>query len=200
VAAGFISVVQSPISTLSDDIRDKVELIINQVDDSELAEKEQLRTWGALYELVPEYPNLHWRHIHLEIQQVSEIYYKNKDYYSAFLEALKRYAAEVRKKSGSVNHSDRSMMGEVFSNRKLSVTKKYKKTDGTLFSDDTIENVELGQHYLSEGIVIGGRNPLSHEEHRELSASGLFSEKDCLDFLSLLSHLFKRLKDSERVE
>ena len=49
----------------------------------------------------------------------------------------------------------------------------------------------------SEGIVVGGRHPLQHQEHIELSATGLFSEKDCLDFLSLLSHLFKRLEDSE---
>ena len=185
--------------TLPDDIKDKVELIVDKVDDSELTQNEQSRTLSTLHELVPEYPNLHWRHIHSEIQRVSETYYKNRDYYTAFLEALKRYITEVRKKSDSANQSDRSMMGEVFSNRKLSVTKKYKKTDGTLFSNDTIENIEAGQHYLSEGTVIGGRNPLSHEEHRELSMSGLFSEKDCLDFLSLLSHLFKRLENSEKV-
>ena len=150
-----------------------------------------------IHELIPEYPNYHWRHINPEIQKVSQSYYNNKDYYTAFLEALKRYIAEVRNKSGSTNASERSMMGEVFSNRKLSVTKKYKKTDGSNFSNDTIKNIEEGQHFLSEGIFVGGRNPLSHEEHSQLSITGLFSEKDCLDFLSLLSHLFKRLEDSQ---
>ena len=185
--------------TLPDGIKENVERIVTQVDDSELPENEQSSTLSSLHYLVPEYPYLHWRHLHPEIQRVSETYYKNKDYYNAFLEALKRYVTEVRRKSGSTNSNDRSMMGEVFSGRKLLVTKNYKKTDGASFSDDTIDNIEAGQHYLSEGTVLGGRNTLSHEEHRELRLSGLFSEKDCLDFLSLLSHLFKRLEDSEAV-
>lgn len=82
--------------------------------------------------------------------------------------------------------------------KKLSVTKIFKRTDGSDFLPDTINNIEVGQHLLSDGIVAGGRHPLQHEEHLELSKTGLFSEKDCLDFLSLLSHLFKRLNDSEK--
>ncbi len=180
------------------DVLKHLEPVVNKiVEKSELEESEQTDVVNRLHTLIPEYPNYHWRHLHEEIQQVSKTYYTNKDYYTAFLEALKRYVSEVRTKSGSTNSSDRSMMGEVFSNRKLSVTKKYKKIDGTNFLPDTIKNIEEGQHYLSEGIVIGGRHPLSHEEHMELSETGLFSEKDCLDFLSLLSHLFKRLDDSE---
>lgn len=185
--------------TLPDDIKDKVEIIVEQVDDSELPENRQSRALSTLHELIPEYPNLHWRHIHSEIRKVSESYYQNADYYTAFLEALKRYIGEVKTKSGSTNSSDRSLMGEVFNCRKLSVTRKYKKSDGSSFARDTIENIELGQQNLSEGIVSGGRNPLSHEEHRELSISKLFSEKDCLDFLSLLSHLFTRLENSEKI-
>ncbi len=185
------------LKTVPQGIKEKLDVLIAKVDQSELSSLDQSETIQNLHALVPEYPNLHWRYIHDEIKQVSEVYYKNKDYYTAFLEALKRYTNEVRSKSSSTNSSDRSMMGEVFSGRKLSVTKKYKKSDGNDFAIDTKQNIEEGQHYLSEGIVTGGRNPLSHEEHRELNSSGLFSEKDCLDFLSLLSHLFKRLEDSQ---
>ncbi len=46
------------------------------------------------------------------------------------------------------------------------------------------------------GIVAGGRNPVSHEEIKDLRDSDLFSEKDCLDGLSLLSHLMKRLENA----
>jgi hypothetical protein len=46
------------------------------------------------------------------------------------------------------------------------------------------------------GIVTGGRNPVSHEEITDLKTSGLFSEIDCLDALSLLSHLYRRLEDA----
>lgn len=183
---------------LPDNIQKSVESIVNLLDDTpELSLDTQQKVTKLLNQIAPEYANLHWRNLEDEIRNASERYYQNEDYYTAFIEALKRYISEVRKKSNSTNGSDRSMMGEVFSGRKLSVTKKYKKTDGSAFTADTIKNIEEGQHYLSEGIVVGGRNPLQHEEHVELSKSGLFSEKDCLDFLSLLSHLFKRLKDSE---
>lgn len=184
---------------LPEKVKGQVETIVNLLDDTpELSEDTQQKTIKLLHEIAPEYANLHWRNLEDEIKIASERYYQNADYYTAFLEALKRYIHEVRTKSGSTNGSERSMMGEVFSKRKLSVTKKYKKTDGTNFFPTTITNIEEGQQYLSEGIVMGGRHPLSHEEHKELSKTGLFSEKDCLDFLSLLSHLFKRLDDAEK--
>jgi uncharacterized protein (TIGR02391 family) len=185
---------------LPPEVLSNMEPIVNKIiEESELSDDEQTEVVQKLNSMVPAYPYYHWRHISDDLKKVSEKYYQNKDYYTAFIEALKKYVQEVRKKSGSTNSSERSMMGEVFSNRKLTVTKIYKRSDGSTFSSDTIKNIEEGQHFLSEGIVIGGRHPLQHEEHIELSKSGLFSEKDCLDFLSLLSHLFKRLKESEKI-
>ena len=37
------------------------------------------------------------------------------------------------------------------------------------------------------------------EEVKELKESGLFSENDCLDMLSLLSHLFRRLDVAKKI-
>lgn len=89
-------------------------------------------------------------------------------------------------------------MGVVFKEATgvLSVIGNYKKQDGGEFAEDTKKNIQSGQQHLSQGIIAGGRNPLSHEEVNELKISDLFSEKDCLDLLSLLSHLFKRLDNS----
>jgi uncharacterized protein (TIGR02391 family) len=189
--------VSSWVKTLSGDVKDNVDTLINILDDTpELSEDTQQRSIQLLYNLVPEFPKLHWRHIHPEIQAVSRKYYETNDYYTAFIEGLKRYVAEVKKKSGMSNILDRSLMQAVFNGR-LMVTKKYKKTDGSSFDALTIQNIEEGQKMLSEGIVVGGRNPLQHEEHLQLSKTGLFSENDCLDFLSLLSHLFKRLDTAE---
>jgi uncharacterized protein (TIGR02391 family) len=185
------------VNTLKGDVKNNVDTLINLLDDTpEISEDTQQKSIQLLYNLIPEYPYLHWRHIDQEIQNVSRKYYETNDYYTAFIEALKRYVAEVKKKSGMVISSDRSLMQAVF-NGKLLVTKRYKKTDGTSFDELTIKNIEEAHKMLSEGIVVGGRNPLQHEEHLELSTTGLFSEKDCLDFLSLLSHLFKRLGDAE---
>jgi uncharacterized protein (TIGR02391 family) len=183
---------------LPENVQGQVENIVNLLDDTpELSEDTQQRAIKLLHEIAPEYANLHWRNLEPEIQNVSEKYYQSTDYYTAFIEGLKRYISEVRKKSGMNIPKERVLMQAVWGGKKLSVTRKFKKTDGTDFLPDTIDNIEVGQHYLSEGIVAGGRNPLQHEEHLELSKTGLFSEKDCLDFLSLLSHLFKRLNDSE---
>ena len=182
---------------LPDNIQNPVESIVNLLDDTpELSEDTQQKVTKLLHQIAPEYANLHWRNLENEIRIASEKYYQNEDYYTAFIEGLKKYVSEVKKKSGVSNMMDRNLMQSVF-NGKLLVSKKYKKTDTTDFDKLTIQNIEDGHKLLSEGIVVGGRNPLQHEEHIELSKSGLFSEKDCLDFLSLLSHLFKRLKDSE---
>lgn len=180
-------------------IQTNVETIVNLLDDTpELSEDTQQKVTRLLHQIAPEYANLHWRNLENDIRSVSEKYYQNADYYTAFIEALKKYVSEVKKKSGISNMLDRNLMQAVF-NGKLLVTKKYKKTDSSDFDKLTIQNIEDGQKLLSEGIVAGGRNPLQHEEHLELSKTGLFSEKDCLDFLSLLSHLYKRLNDAEKL-
>jgi len=186
---------------LPSEIKDKVETIINPViEDSELSEAKQSKVVGTIHNLIPEYPYYHWRHLHPEVQGASEKDYKEEDYYRAFLEAAKRYIIAVRNISGSNNKSDASMMGEVFGKNKqrLSVTKKYKKPDGSNFQATTTEDIEEGQKFLSMGIVSGCRNPVSHEEIQDLRVSGLFTEKDCLDALSLLSHLYRRLENAEK--
>lgn len=186
------------INTLSGDVKTNVSALVDILDSSpEISEETQQLATQFLHNIAPEYPNLHWRHIHPEIKRVSESYYINKDYYGAFIEALKRYVAEVKKKAGRANMDERALMQAVFNKRLLSVTKNFKKTDGSPFDNRTIDNIEIAQQMLSEGIVVGGRHPIQHEEIIELSSTGLFSEKDCLDFLSLLSHLFKRLDDAE---
>lgn len=187
------------LNKLPEKVQEQVETIVNLLDDTaELSEHTQQKAIKLLHEIAPEYANLHWRNLENEIKAVSEKYYQNGDYYTAFIEGLKRYANEVRQKSGMNISKERGLMQAVWGGKKLSVTKIFKRTDGSDFLPDTIDNIEVGQHYLSEGIVAGGRHPLQHEEHLELSKTGLFSEKDCLDFLSLLSHLFKRLNDSEK--
>ncbi len=191
--------VKNWIETLPDNVQTKVETIVNLLDNTpELSEDTQQKSIQIIHQLVPEYPLLHWRHLNDDIKSAAQNDYQNKDYYRAFTEAMKRYITATRTKSANRNTTDNGMMGEVYGKGKaLSVAKKFKKPNGTDFTQSTIENIEEGQKFLSMGILSGGRNPVSHEEINDLRDSGLFSEKDCLDFLSLLSHLYKRLNDSE---
>lgn len=185
---------------LPEEILSNIEPVVSSiVEKSEMEDDMQTDVIQRLHSLIPEYPYYHWRHLHPDVQKASKEDYGKADYYRAFIETIKRYINEVRGKSGSTNSSDSSMMGEVFgkSGNKLVVSKKYHKPDGSDFQASTQENIEEGQKFLSMGVVSGGRNPVSHEEIADLRDSGLFTEKDCLDALSLLSHLFRRLEDSE---
>ena len=186
---------------LPSEIKNKVESIINPIiEHSELSEEELGKVTSRLHDLAPEYPYYHWRHLHPVIQAAAKDDYEKKDYYRAFLEAAKRYINSVRNKSASSNNSECSMMGEVFgkNNSKLTVAKKYTKPDGSDFTEETKNNIEEGQKFLSMGVVSGARNPVSHEEIKDLKESGLFTQTDCLDSLSLLSYLYKRLENSEK--
>ena len=189
------------LSTMPVDVKITTQNIIDTLDDEDTTPETFVPVIKLIHTLIPEYPSYHWRHLHETVQQKSKDYYKNENYYTAFLEVMKKYISAVREKSES-NFPDKDMIANVFSlkNKALSVIGDYKKQDGTPFSSDTIDNIQNGQQHLSMGIYEGGRNPLSHEEIAELNRSDLFSENDCLDFLSLLSHLFKRLDNSKKVQ
>ena len=184
--------------TLPNKIFSEVKPIVDAiVEKSELSSNLQSEMVGRVHKLIPEYPYYHWRFLHEDVRKVSKEGYAQEDYYKAFIEAVKLYVIKVKERSGSDVDDASPMMGQVFGEDKiLSVTKKYKKPDGNHFSHRTKKSIERGQMLLSAGIVAGCRNPISHEVVKDLRVSGLFSEEDCLDALSLLSHLFRRLDNS----
>lgn len=183
--------------TLTLQIKEGVEKIVNTVvENSEMEGEKQNEVVSMLHTLIPEYAQYHWRHLHKTVQNASYQDYQNKDFYRAVEETIKRYENIVKSKSGNTQ-TGQALMGQVFGKDKtLSVTANYKKRDGSDFNNDTIENIEEGQKHLSMGVMSGVRNPLAHEEKIELKETGLFTENDCLDILSLLSHLFRRLDDA----
>ena len=150
-----------------------------------------------MHALIPEYAQYHWRRLHQAVKDASYADYKNADFYRAVEETIKRYQTKVQEKS-NCNEDGQKLMLKVFGkdNAILSVSSNYKKKNGTDFSNSTKENVEEGQKFMSAGMMSGVRNPIAHEEIAELKESGLFTENDCLDMLSLLSHLCRRLDDA----
>jgi uncharacterized protein (TIGR02391 family) len=187
------------INKLPKNVQNPVSTIVNLLDDTpEISQSVQQTAIKIIHSLVPEYANLHWRHLHPDVRNAAEPDYVRSDFYRAFIEAVKRYINSVRAKSKSTNASDHGMMGSEFGlDKVLQVAAKYNKPDGSKFHADTYKCIEDGQKYLSMGIVTGARNPISHEEIGDLRDSKLFTEKDCLDMLSLLSHLFRRLDDAD---
>ncbi|MBQ8458604.1 TIGR02391 family protein [bacterium] len=153
-----------------------------------------------LKNIVPEYPYFHWRNLHPKIREVAAEYYARGDYYNAFIAAAKNYKNAVKDKSKINENNDYKIMTSSFGpNKILKVTSKYKfRPNGHPYSTDTLDGIEEAQMFFSQGIVKGGRNIISHEEISDLKISGLFTEKNCLDMLSILSHLYERLDDATR--
>jgi len=184
---------------MPDDIRDKVKPIVESiVRESELPDEIGTSAVKKFHEIVPEYPLYHWRNLHPEVQAISKQYYISKDYYTALFESAKKYVNAVKEKTSS-EHIERELLENVFSitNPVLSVTDKFKKPDGNNFTRNTVSGINEGHRMLAIALWTAFRCPIAHEEVRDLRESGLFTEKDCLDALSMLSHLFHRLDEAQ---
>lgn len=154
----------------------------------------------AIHDIVPEYAALHWRFLNEKIKssEVVERLYQQENYFQAAAEAVKSYILIVKKLSKIQNCTDRPLMMQAFGCNEKDKTGKITKERPISLTNrsDAIENdIEEGQQFYSTGLVVGFKNPVvSHSTEEDLKRRGLFSEKDCLDILSLLSHLMDRLE------
>ena len=189
-------------SKVPEQIRPALKSVVDSISSkSEIDDEDFSKVVKQVHDLVPPYTYFHYRLLHKEIQDSSKDDYENGNYYDAFEKAMKRYKNAVKDKAGlSDSNEDLDIVNRSFGvNKILEVTSDFKnRPNGKAFSQKTLENIEEGQAHLSRGVVAGGRNVVTHEESQDLSKTGLFTEKDCLDFLSILSHLFKRLEESKK--
>lgn len=177
------------LDTMTEDIRSEVTPILTELlKDSELPDEATGMVVKKIHQIVPEYPKYHWRYLHAEIKSISEEDYKKGNYFDAAEKACRLYVQRVKERAAVDTGKDDNDMDQAFNPGagKLMVTDCL---------DTTKKNIQAGQHLLSKGMIAGFRNPLTHnpEYQKKLIDTGLFSEKDCLDVLSLLSHLFGRL-------
>lgn len=168
----------------------------------EFPEKEQeaAKSIEELHKLIPEYPYLHWRHLHPTLKAIVFDYYKAGDYYTAVFEGVKKYINEVKTKSASTL-TDHDLLENVYQkdNPVLLVTEGFAKPDGNNFESDTIKNIKEGHRMLAIAMWQAFRSPIAHEVVADLRDSELYTEQDCLDALGLLSHLFYRLEKSTKI-
>jgi len=165
-------------------------------EDIDMTSAQQGTLLGLVKEVAPPYAEFVWRHLHPEIQSATSSYYIDQDYYIAVQEAIKRYVSLSKKRAG-VDASDAlTIVTSAFGEKgKLRVFHMYMASDG--FDPQTEKNVENGQKHISMGIIGGFRNPLAHEEVARLQESGAFTNDDCLDALSIISHLMRRLDGAQ---
>lgn len=163
--------------------------------ESRLSNNAQDKIIDGLKSIAPEYADLHWRHMHQSIHDAALAEYRAGRYINAVDEAIKRYISEVQTRLGREVPSASDLMNQAFSENGsgLSVFAKYKEIAGSKITSTTVKNVQSGQRLLSGGVVSGVRNLLDHQEKKWLLDNGAFTDQDCLDILSTLSHLLRRL-------
>lgn len=176
------------LSTLPDDIRERTSQIVES-----LGGEDAIETYApvikALHEIVPEYPLLHWRHLHRELRDRVREYYVNGQYGEAADQGTKIYCEVIRHLTG-LEDDGTELTGKVFG-----ATPKLIVADT---SNETGTNIQKGQEALSRGLITGFRNPVSHSPI-DTVVPGTFSDLDCLNVLSLISYLLTRLDEAEVV-
>ncbi|MGH3706349.1 MAG: TIGR02391 family protein, partial [Agromyces sp.] len=186
--------VQDWVATIQDarrsrSVREVLEVL--ESPDTELSDADRDALVIGMSEIAPEYADLHWRTLHPRIQEAAESLYRTQHYHHAVVEAVKRYINDLRAVSGIVGKETDVINGSFGGN-----SPKIDIVAGPIaeqLASDTVKNMQRAQHVLSEGLWSGFRDPLMHEEVTLLLDSDVFTYQDCLDALSLVSHLRRRI-------
>lgn len=121
------------------------------------------------------------REFHREINLHCKKLFLDRHYFHSVFEAAKIYHRQVQEKSQS-SKDGQSLMLEMWNPEKgvLKITKCETETD---------KNVQEGIGFLSAGLMRAVRNPTAHVPAHEWP----ISEDECLDILSFISFLLKKL-------
>lgn len=121
------------------------------------------------------------RNFHPQVQLHARPLYLQRNYFHAVFEAAKAYNKDVKTKANT-SKDGQALMLEVWGCDKgsLKITPCRSETD---------RNVQDGVKFLSAGLMAAIRNPTSHEP----AVDWPISAEDCLDVLSFISFLYRRL-------
>lgn len=185
---------QKWISTLPEDTAEAINTLLDsKMEDNDSASRKNITE--ALYKIAPEYAEFHWRYLHSKLKESADVrnFYEQSEYFSACEEAIKIYVSECKDKSGIHNVFEHKLIEECFSCGKDSD----KAPMINLISHDPkhpkiYENIQNGHAHLSQGVLAAYRNVLSHNP-RDI-VKQFVSPDDCLDILSLISYLLRKLE------
>ncbi|MER3376351.1 MAG: TIGR02391 family protein [Allomuricauda sp.] len=124
------------------------------------------------------------------IKSVSKSDYERGDYIRAAQEGVKLYEKKVKEKS-YLDKIGIELMGKSFGPD----SEPLKVSDNIT---DTDKNIEKGQKHMSMGLMSGFRNPSMHEPKDHIYPA-IYDDADCLDLLSMMSYLFKKLEKARNI-
>lgn len=174
-------------STLPTDVKGPVQSILAHMTKNEDISESLNPIVNALYNIVPEYPLLHWRHLHPSIKD--EIYdmYVNSQFGHAADQATKMYASRIRD-IAKIDEDGTSLAG-CFAFPKTAEEPTIAIND---LSTKSLRNMQEAQGHLTRGLMQGFRNPINHDPIKKVVPE-MISELDCLNILSLVSYLAGKL-------
>ncbi len=176
------------VNTMPDDVKENTVKIIETLG-GEDALDEYTPVIKALHDIVPEYPLLHWRHLHEHLKERVRTYYTNQQYGDAASQGVQIYCEIIR------NLTSRIEDGCDLINRVFSLNNGVPEIQLNDLITDSEKNIQEGQAHLSRGVIKGFRNPISHAPI-DTVVPAIFSEVDCLNILSLLSYLITRMDNA----
>lgn len=186
-----------------EDIKDNISSIIKTVlDNPEIDTEKSNKLLSAVHAIAPEQADYYWRNLNANLQTITKKDYDDGDYYEAIRKAVITYinaiTARMTAEGKTVPDRERGIFEQAFGqgqNAHYKVVSHFKKPDGTPFSASTVNALEDAQKELSQGILSGYRHPLSHDLAVDIKTSGIITEQNCLDALSLLTMLLDRFEN-----
>ncbi len=175
------------VNTLPADMQQHTKLIIDSLGGEDALEK-FTSVIKALHDIIPEYPLLHWRHLHDGLRERVKTYYQNSQFGHAASQGVQIYCEIIRKLTGLTTDGT-DLVNGVFGGKPFTTPPTIQLND---LSTDSRKNIQEGQGHLSRGVVAGFRNPIAHGPI-DSNVPAVFSELDCLNVLSLVSYLITRL-------
>lgn len=172
---------------------------IIESEETDMSNEDRGEAVKSLKGLAPPYADLVWRHLHPRIQQVSARYFKEGDFHQALVEGCKVYVADLRAHAKLPNEPESSLFGKALGfgdGPRLRFASDFTASTPSI-SGESVRNLENGQRELAKAIWSSFRNPLSHEPIETIRSLGVISYHDCLDALSLMSHLRRKLDDAK---
>ena len=178
------------ISTLPKDIKDSASAIIETLGDDETI-SEVTPIIKELHKIIPEYPLLHWRQLHVKLKEHIKEYYENEQFGEAAQQGCLIYLDFLRELT-ELTDDGRDLVNPIFTYKKDKTPAQMPTIQITNLSDESEENIQEGHAHFSRGLVTGFRNPIQHAPMFK-AVPGVFSELDCLNILSLISYLMSRV-------
>ena len=190
-------------SKLPDEVRGCMEPIIKNIIQNSETPEDANQAINQFKKVAPEYIFYHYQNLHPVLNKAVFESYKRGDYYQSVFDGVKRYITLVRVKINKQDDGDEQVVITAFKEKSsvLDVVKKYSlyinEETGAKITDKTKQTIKRGNLLLSQAMLSAFRNPMGHQEPEDLKLSEIYTEQDCLDALGLLSHLFRRLDNSE---